>query len=189
MCHNFMCQKINRRLNSAEWGVPVVAQQVKNPTYCPWGYRLTLASLSGLRIQCCLKLQHRLQMCHRPVVAAPTQPLAKELPYAAGMALKRKEKKKERKTRCRVKYRISHMRIFFDADTLLSFHSYCPTISFFGDSGPTILDPLLPYFSYPVTYWSYKEVLFDSLQMSKGPFLGFHPIGLYFYCSMYHIAL
>ena len=59
----------------------------------------SLAMLSGLRIQHCLKLQHRLQIQLRPiifmaVVSAPTQiqPLAEELPYAPGVAVKIKIK-------------------------------------------------------------------------------------------------
>ena len=45
-------------------GVPTVAQQVKNPTQCPWGCRFDPhpALLSGLRIQHCHKLWHRSQM-------------------------------------------------------------------------------------------------------------------------------
>ena len=34
---------------------------------------------------------------HRPAAAALIQPLAQELPYAAGMALKRKKRKKKKK--------------------------------------------------------------------------------------------
>ena len=47
-----------------------------------------LALLSGLRIQCCYELWGR------PAAAAPIQPLACELPYAAGVALKKKKKNK-----------------------------------------------------------------------------------------------
>ena len=57
----------------------------------------SLASLSGLRIQCCLELWCRsktwlgpsvaVAVC-RPVAAAPIQPLAWELLYASGVALK-----------------------------------------------------------------------------------------------------
>ena len=55
----------------------------------------SLASLSGLRIRCCCKLQHRWRMRLRSIVAvavayasaaAPIQPLGQELPYAAGVA-------------------------------------------------------------------------------------------------------
>ena len=49
-----------------------------------------LASLSGLRIQHCCELWYR------PGTIAPIQPLAWELPYAVGAALKRPKKKKER---------------------------------------------------------------------------------------------
>ena len=63
----------------------------------------SLAPLGGLRIQDCCKLQRRLQMlclwC-RPTAAALIQPLAWELPYVAGVALKKNIynflKKKER---------------------------------------------------------------------------------------------
>ena len=49
----------------------------------------SLASLSGLRIHCLLWLWHR------PAAAAVIQPLAQELQYAAGVAIKRKKKKKK----------------------------------------------------------------------------------------------
>ena len=71
----------------------------------------SLASLSGLRIQCCLELWCGSQMrlgspallwlWHRLVATAPMGPLAWELPYATGMALektKKKKKKKEKKS-------------------------------------------------------------------------------------------
>ena len=48
----------------------------------------SLASFSGLRIQHCHELWHR------PAATAPIQPLAWELPYAMGAALKSKKKKK-----------------------------------------------------------------------------------------------
>ena len=48
-----------------------------------------LALLSGLRIRHCPELWGR------PAAAALIQPLARELPYAAGAALKRKKKKKK----------------------------------------------------------------------------------------------
>ena len=81
-------------------GVPVVAQQVKNPT---WGLRIrvqSLASLSGLRIWCCQKQWCRPQMRWGPALwlrcrstaAALIPPLAWELPYAAGAVLKREKK-------------------------------------------------------------------------------------------------
>ena len=59
----------------------------------------SLASLSGLRIQLCHKLRHRsypslLWLWRRPAAAAPVQPLAWELTYAPGVALKRKKKKR-----------------------------------------------------------------------------------------------
>ena len=59
----------------------------------------SLASFSGLRIQCCCELcvGHSwdlalLWLWHRLVAATLIQPLAWELPYTAGAALKRKEK-------------------------------------------------------------------------------------------------
>ena len=44
-----------------------------------------------------------LWLWRRPAAAAPIGPLAWELPYAAGMALKRQKKKKKRKERQREK--------------------------------------------------------------------------------------
>ena len=62
-------------------------------------------SLSGLRIQCCYKLQRRSQTqlgsfvyccgCGAGLQLQLIQPLAQELPYATSEALKRKKKKKE----------------------------------------------------------------------------------------------
>ena len=67
-------------------GVPIVAQQVKNPTSIHedtgsiLGLTQSPASLSGLRIWHCHKLWHKSQM----------QPLAWQLLYAVGAALKKK---------------------------------------------------------------------------------------------------
>ena len=47
----------------------------------------SLASLSGLRIQCCCEL-----WC-RPAATAPNGPLGWEPPYATGVALKTKQNK------------------------------------------------------------------------------------------------
>ena len=55
----------------------------------------SLASLSGLRIWHCCKLQHRSQtwlwLWYRLAAAALIHPLAWELPYATGAALKEKK--------------------------------------------------------------------------------------------------
>ena len=53
----------------------------------------SLASVSGLRIWCCHELWCRL------AAIALIQRLAWELPYAAGVALKRPKKKKEEEKR------------------------------------------------------------------------------------------
>ena len=50
----------------------------------------SLASLSGLRIRCCCKL-----WC-RPVSAALIRPVAWEPPYAAGLAVEKKEEEEEK---------------------------------------------------------------------------------------------
>ena len=64
----------------------------------------SLASLSGLRIQCCHGVGHRcgsdlalLWLLCRPAAIALIQPLAWEIPYAMSAALKSKKKKKKRK--------------------------------------------------------------------------------------------
>ena len=66
-----------------------------------------LASLSRLRIQCCHELWCRLQTRHgsqvavkwsRLVAGAPVSPLAWELPYAIGAALKTQRTKKKKKS-------------------------------------------------------------------------------------------
>ena len=60
----------------------------------------SLASLSGLRIQRCRGPWYRLKTwlgCGIAVAVALIQPLAWELPYAAGAAQKRKKQEKEKK--------------------------------------------------------------------------------------------
>ena len=66
----------------------------------------SLASLSGLRIWHCCGAGHRrgsdpvlLWLWHRSAASALIQPLAQELPYAAGAALKSKKKKKRERER------------------------------------------------------------------------------------------
>ena len=64
---------------------------------------LSLASLNGLRIQCCHELWYRLQRsldmawlwCGLATVA-PIQPLAWESPYAMGVALKSQKKNRNK---------------------------------------------------------------------------------------------
>ena len=86
-------------------GSSTVAQQVKNQTWClsvrMWAQ--SLASLSGLRIQCCgvgcrcssdLAL---LWLWCRPAAAAPIWPLAWKLPCAAGVAFKKKRRRRKEK--------------------------------------------------------------------------------------------
>ena len=71
--------------------VPVVAQRKRT-------HLGTMASLSGLRIQHCRELWHRLQILPGSGVAmavALIGPLAWELPYATSVALKRPLKKKK----------------------------------------------------------------------------------------------
>ena len=66
-----------------------MAQRVKNPSIHEGVGSIPGLSLSRLRIWHCLELWYRLE--------APglIQPLAWELPYAAGATLKRKRKKKK----------------------------------------------------------------------------------------------
>ena len=79
-------------------GVPAVAQRLKSPTGIlnPW--------LSGLRIRHCCELcvgprcgldPAWLWLWRRPAAAAPIQPLAWELSYATGEALKKKDPPKK----------------------------------------------------------------------------------------------
>ena len=70
-------------------GVP--AQWVKNPEWCPWGLGShPWPPPSGSRTQLCCKLWPR-SRCSSDL--AWLWPLAWKLPYAAGEALKRKQKK------------------------------------------------------------------------------------------------
>ena len=96
-CLNPYFHYIEFKYNS---GVPVVAQrkqiQLGTKRFQVW----SLASLSGLRIQCCHELwcrsQTRLRLVWlwcRLAALAPIRPLAWELPYAVGVALKSGGKK------------------------------------------------------------------------------------------------
>ena len=75
--------------------VPVVVQQVKDTVLSlnPW-------PRSGIAISCSVSRRHILDpalqwLWCRPAAAAPILPLAQELPYAAGAALKKKKKEKK----------------------------------------------------------------------------------------------
>ena len=83
------------------WGVPTVAQQKQTWLVSMRIQVWSLASLIASRIQHCLELWCRSQMCLDPALlwlccrlaaAAPIGPLALELPYAMGAALGRKKK-------------------------------------------------------------------------------------------------
>ena len=52
-----------------------------------------------------------LWLCRRPVAAAPTQPLAWELPYAMGLALKSKKKKKKKKKEKKPSFTLSNRKL------------------------------------------------------------------------------
>ena len=80
-----------------------MAQRVTNPTSIHEDEGVILASLRGLRssvaVSCGVGHRHSsdpilLLLWCRQAAAAPIQPLAWELPYAANLALKRKKKKK-----------------------------------------------------------------------------------------------
>ena len=78
----------------------------------------SLASISGLRIQRCCELWHRLQTwlgadvsvaMYRPAAITLIRPLAWEPPYATGAALKsKKKKKKEKKERKKQKKKYNY---------------------------------------------------------------------------------
>ena len=71
----------------AFWGVPVVAQWVKNPTVIPEDGDLIPGLAQWTKDPALLWL-----WC-RPAAVAPIQPLAWEPPQAVGVALKSKQKK------------------------------------------------------------------------------------------------
>ena len=83
----------NRCLKTTGGGVPVVAQQVKNPT----SIHENVGSIPGLAVSrgvghmCSLELAFLWLWC-RLAVIAPIQLLAGELPKAVGAALKGKNK-------------------------------------------------------------------------------------------------
>ena len=73
--------------NPDSGAVPLVAQQVKNPTSIHEDEGSILASLSGLNDPALL------WPWHRPVATAPILPLAWELPNATGAAVKQNKTK------------------------------------------------------------------------------------------------
>ena len=86
--------------NKHSLGVPVVAQQVKNPTRIHEDHGFDHGLAQRLRIRHCRELWYRsrpsldptwLWLWSRMAAVAPIQPLAWELPYAAGTALKKKQ--------------------------------------------------------------------------------------------------
>ena len=101
----------------------------------------SLASFSGLKIQCCPKLQHScrcgsdpalLWLWHRPAAAAPIQPLAWKLPYTAGVAIKI-NKTKQRKLFLIVALRFCLLSLTFGPRVSYSWLSYflvCVTLFF-----------------------------------------------------------
>ena len=71
-------------------GVPIVAQQVKNPARIHEEVGLIPGRAQWIKDLALLWLWWRL------AVAAPIRPLAWEFPYAIGAALKRKKEKKKK---------------------------------------------------------------------------------------------
>ena len=87
-------------------GDPIVAQWKQTQLVSTKIQLRSLASLSGLRIWHCHELWCRSQMrlgsellwlWRRPGATVLVQPLVWELPYATGVAIKRKPKKKKEK--------------------------------------------------------------------------------------------
>ena len=72
-------------------GIPVMAQQLMNPTSIHEDSVQSLALLSGSRIQCCSELWCRM------AATALTGPIAWEPPNASGVALKSKKQNKTKK--------------------------------------------------------------------------------------------
>ena len=88
-------------LKKKSTGVPDVAQQVKKPTsiqedaglipgLTQWVQGLDVAASCSTDCRLCLDLA-LLWLWHRPAVAVLIWPLAWELPYAAGAAIKKKK--------------------------------------------------------------------------------------------------
>ena len=59
------------------------------------GFRIWYSVSYGVGCRCGLDL---MLLWHRPAAVAPIQPLARELPYAAGVALKKKQHKKQQRS-------------------------------------------------------------------------------------------
>ena len=102
-------------VKSVRQGVPIVVQQVKNPTLSVRTRVRSLASLSGLRIWRCCQLWRRSQMqlgssvtwlWHMSAAVVWIPPEAWECLHAASVALKRKRSDRERQVPCDLMYGI-----------------------------------------------------------------------------------
>ena len=95
----------NLNLNWSCPGVLIVAQQIKNPTECPWGFRFNPCPTLWVKDPV---LTQAVELCHRCnsdlallwlwcrlAAAALIWPLAWEPPYATGKGLKRQKKKQK----------------------------------------------------------------------------------------------
>ena len=125
----------------------------------------SLALLSRLRIWCC----HELLWCG-PVAAALIQPLALELPYAAGSALFKK-KKKEKGTHPKKERRLNGSLFFFSSPSSLSSAS-----SGFISSYCFMTSCLRSYHYVFLIFWlEFPSVLWQLFFLLFFCFLGPHP--------------
>ena len=139
-----------RLRNRAE--VPVVVQQKRIWLASMRMQVQTLAFLSGLPILCCHELWCRLQMWlrssaflllwYKPAATAPIWPLAWELPYAIGAALKRPKKKKVLPNTSKIVSLIPKRK---SRNNLLNDMCTCPTLNKFIQNGwKVFMTQLLP---------------------------------------------
>ena len=157
----------------SSWGVPVVAQWVKNPPQCSWscrfhpwsrsvGYGSGMATNWGISCRCGVDLALLWLWC-RPAAAAPIWPLTWEPPYAAGAALKRQKTKKKKK-RKKKKSQVVHL---FTVCCRLSTNTQCD-VGLVPIQTPCKLTNQSLHVYWSLTLWISKALLLHVLRVAWG---------------------